>query len=241
MTTQTSLATDLPQTYEEANLANYRAILADFMRDEQDAENRMVADDERRAEEEAFASDPDYIAYLERVDASMDAERASIERLAEEASAAVDGCPWCTAANTGPAILALFAAAPKMKALYLPGPLKISRAGLRSSNPSGLWITDGGSYGESEYYGSIRTDGSMRMTRAWAAVGGNNALKRLAAFGPSELARVGRATGICCYCGRFLTDPVSVALGYGPVCAGYHGLPHNAAAVVAATEKEVAA
>jgi hypothetical protein len=29
----------------------------------------------------------------------------------------------------------------------------------------------------------------------------------------------GMATGLCCVCGRFLTDPASVAEGIGPVCA----------------------
>jgi hypothetical protein len=35
----------------------------------------------------------------------------------------------------------------------------------------------------------------------------------------------GRATGQCCYCGRGLTDPRSVTVGYGPICADYYGLP----------------
>lgn len=38
-------------------------------------------------------------------------------------------------------------------------------------------------------------------------------------------ARYGRETGECCFCQRRLTDPRSVRVGYGPVCAVTHGLP----------------
>lgn len=38
-------------------------------------------------------------------------------------------------------------------------------------------------------------------------------------------ARYGRETGECCFCQRRLSDPRSVRVGYGPVCAGYNGLP----------------
>jgi len=35
----------------------------------------------------------------------------------------------------------------------------------------------------------------------------------------AEAKAFGVETGICCVCGRFLTDPTSVAEGIGPVCA----------------------
>ena len=65
-----------------------------------------------------------------------------------------------------------------------------------------------------------------RDPRAGQAARISEALRRLAAFGAKELARVGRVSGRCCYCSRTLTDPQSMDLGYGPVCAKYHGLPH---------------
>lgn len=34
----------------------------------------------------------------------------------------------------------------------------------------------------------------------------------------------GKLTGNCCFCGRKLTDPRSVSVGYGPVCAERYGL-----------------
>lgn len=35
----------------------------------------------------------------------------------------------------------------------------------------------------------------------------------------------GYKTGRCCFCSRKLTDPKSVDVGYGPVCAEHYGLP----------------
>lgn len=41
---------------------------------------------------------------------------------------------------------------------------------------------------------------------------------------PGAAARVsGKDTGICCCCGRTLTDPVSIAAGIGPICASGWG------------------
>ncbi len=33
-----------------------------------------------------------------------------------------------------------------------------------------------------------------------------------------QASSIGHATGVCCVCGRELTDPVSVAQGIGPIC-----------------------
>ena len=41
----------------------------------------------------------------------------------------------------------------------------------------------------------------------------------------NELARIGRETGICQFCGRRLVHPSSLQHGYGPVCAAKHSLP----------------
>lgn len=37
--------------------------------------------------------------------------------------------------------------------------------------------------------------------------------------------RIGKRTGICCYCARELTHDISIGQGYGPVCADKFGLP----------------
>lgn len=133
-------------------------------------------------------------------------------------------CPWCSVAPVGLGVLALFRApeAAKMVSLTLQT-VRIKRAGQASSNPGGLWLV---SDLDAEYLGKIMADGEIRLTRAGQAARISEALRRLAAFGAKELARVGRVSGRCCYCSRTLTDPQSMDLGYGPVCAKYHGLPH---------------
>jgi hypothetical protein len=45
-------------------------------------------------------------------------------------------------------------------------------------------------------------------------------LKAIEANPLEEVKRMGRETGQCCMCGLKLTDPVSVANGIGPICAG---------------------
>lgn len=159
--------------------------------------------------------------------------KAAREALVEIANwdAAFEGCPWCDPDLAGIAIIDLFRQAPNMKALTL-AHTRLSRAGARSSNPDGLWITTAAEMrdtGEREYLGSVRPNGSIRMNRAGASAERQpvrEELKRLAAFGAAAIAAIGKATGRCCYCARLLTDPDSVELGYGPVCAVHHGLPH---------------
>lgn len=50
-------------------------------------------------------------------------------------------------------------------------------------------------------------------------------LRRLAADPVGEAAAYGRATGVCAYCHRELTDPRSVTAGFGPVCSEKWGIP----------------
>jgi hypothetical protein len=49
-------------------------------------------------------------------------------------------------------------------------------------------------------------------------------LARLAANPTAELTAYGRATGRCSCCSRPLTDPVSVAMSIGPICAARFGI-----------------
>jgi hypothetical protein len=49
-------------------------------------------------------------------------------------------------------------------------------------------------------------------------------LARLAADPTGELTAYGRATGRCACCSRPLTDPVSVAMSIGPICAARFGI-----------------
>ena len=37
--------------------------------------------------------------------------------------------------------------------------------------------------------------------------------------------RIGKRTGVCCYCGIKLTHPISIEIGRGPICSENFGLP----------------
>lgn len=50
-------------------------------------------------------------------------------------------------------------------------------------------------------------------------------LKALSADPAGTAAAHGKATGACCFCNTGLTDPKSLGVGYGPICAGHYGLP----------------
>ncbi|WP_374312484.1 DUF6011 domain-containing protein [Dongia sp.] len=56
------------------------------------------------------------------------------------------------------------------------------------------------------------------------------AIQALAADPASAAAAHGHTTGNCCFCARLLSDPTSVEVGYGPICAERFGLPHGTVA-----------
>ena len=77
---------------------------------------------------------------------------------------------------------------------------------------------------KSEVYGDIGADGKFKPT----ARVNDKILKiiREVEKDPVAYARShGLKTGRCCCCGRKLTDPRSMAAGYGPVCAENFGFP----------------
>lgn len=50
-------------------------------------------------------------------------------------------------------------------------------------------------------------------------------LKALSADPVAVASAHGKATGACCFCNTGLTDPKSLGVGYGPICAANYGLP----------------
>jgi hypothetical protein len=103
------------------------------------------------------------------------------------------------------------------------GEVNLSLAGRESRNPGYLYVKVGETYA-----GKVAPDGAWNSTRE-APAGlaaalsdlGDNLAERASAFG--------RETGTCCFCSRELTDPDSVSVGYGPVCATRYGLQHGSA------------
>lgn len=102
--------------------------------------------------------------------------------------------------------------------------IRLSRAGDRARTPGVVNITDGKPYGESVLYGRIDIDGMLIPARGMT----DDVQAFLVAFDadPAATAKAyGLRTGNCCFCNRELTDGRSVAMGYGPVCAGHYSLP----------------
>lgn len=63
----------------------------------------------------------------------------------------------------------------------------------------------------------MKNDGSYKFEYEAGAIKFITAEHRLTL---AEAQEYGIRTGICCVCGRLLTNPESIALGIGPVCAG---------------------
>lgn len=133
-------------------------------------------------------------------------KRAAERRAAREASAvAVDIS----------AIEALFETARSnglKKMAFRTDRLHVSPAPATGRNAGALYVKDNG-----EYAGKI-VGGKFQALRTTAA-DVSDLLKELAAD-PAGVSRFyGRKTGVCCCCGKELTDPASVEAGIGPVCA----------------------
>jgi hypothetical protein len=101
------------------------------------------------------------------------------------------------------------------------GDLTVSKAPSGGNNAGCLYVKLGG-----EYAGKITPDGSFRAVvkgDAYHAV--YNALVEFSKNPQEVAAKYGKETGVCCFCGRQLTDERSVEVGYGPICADNWGLP----------------
>jgi hypothetical protein len=112
-------------------------------------------------------------------------------------------------------------------------PVVLKLCGGKSRTPGSVNVTNGVKYGEpnAEYFGRIdewgRPHGNLATYEPsdpieWGVI---EALRRLASDPAAVAAEHGHATGRCCFCGRELTDPKSVQVGYGPICADRHALP----------------
>jgi hypothetical protein len=106
--------------------------------------------------------------------------------------------------------------------------IQLSVAGPHSKNPGSINITDGGRFGNNQYFGRI--DPATGVLAPGRAITNEirNALTELAKDPAGMAAAHGKRTGNCCFCRRCLTDERegrSVEVGYGPICAKHYGLP----------------
>lgn len=102
-------------------------------------------------------------------------------------------------------------------------PIVLSVAGERARRPGTINVTDGGPFGDNMWYGRISREGELEKSRSTTAEV-IEALKDLAEDPARTAETYGKLHNECCFCARDLTDPRSVAAGYGPVCAENFGL-----------------
>lgn len=106
----------------------------------------------------------------------------------------------------------------------------LSIAGNNAKFPKSVNITDDKPYGYNVWFGRIFLNGQFQPAKHLAANDVKKLLCELDLFvqNPAEYAKgYGQLTNNCMYCGRQLTNPQSVAVGYGPICAAHYGLPYG--------------
>ena len=104
--------------------------------------------------------------------------------------------------------------------------IRLYVAGSQSKIPGSVVVT---SKHSKRYIGRIDLSGNYLPSPAYpqsAAI--LDTLKALSDDPAGTAAAHGAATGACCFCNTALTDPKSVGVGYGPICAGHYGLPWGA-------------
>jgi hypothetical protein len=148
------------------------------------------------------------IAFARRMIEKRDAARAAaVERKSNNPAiddAALRACFATASANL------------KWPKLRLPGNVEFTLCGAAGKYPGAIYAKADG-----EYLGRIQ-NGELHRSRA--CTDAHLALIVEAAKNPQEQAvAYGRLTGSCSCCGRELTDPRSVEMGIGPICAGRFG------------------
>jgi hypothetical protein len=108
--------------------------------------------------------------------------------------------------------------------------LVLSLAGEKSKYHGNVMVNDDDVYDQApwgsskRWYGAIDKDGVFRPSQK----SDEDVVAALQEFSrdPIQAATAyGNLKGNCCFCNKPLTDPTSVTVGYGKICAGNYGLP----------------
>ena len=86
-------------------------------------------------------------------------------------------------------------------------------------------VTSDGAYEDRVWYGRITLEGEWKPTLAGRQCEKLEPTLRCLARDPkATMAIIGRRYGVCCLCGRELTNAASIAAGIGPICVEKFGI-----------------
>lgn len=152
------------------------------------------------------------------------------EQIEREARAANPASPNETPCGTLPRIAAFLTPVSKTlksgaRVTFESGPLTvvIARAAERARHPGSFYVRGLTGFQGDGYFGRIGPEGAFFPSRSCP-------YEVLALLDEFELnpagycAAYGRRTGRCCFCDARLDDPISMSLGFGPVCGPKYGL-----------------
>ena len=80
--------------------------------------------------------------------------------------------------------------------------------------------------GKDGWFARVERNGTLTLNPRQPCEGLEAELSLLAQDPVGFTAEYGRRSGSCCFCHTTLTNPLSLSVGYGPICAGRYGLPY---------------
>jgi hypothetical protein len=113
---------------------------------------------------------------------------------------------------------------PKIRLMAGEQPVQLHVAGPRSKYAGQVMITDGGKFGQNQWWGVIDADGHWTQTRRGVPEAVEEVVRLMAGDPAGTAAAYGMLTGCCCFCNAKLIDGRSTDIGYGPKCARNYGL-----------------
>lgn len=157
---------------------------------------------------------------IDRKGELSDKQFAACEKMLEKLTNGADARAKKSGAVDMTGIETLFATARSngLKRLaFVAADLRITPAAEKSRNAGGFYVKNGDAYQGKIVGGKFIASGECADDTL--AI-----LSEIAADPAGQARLYGKRTGICCCCGRELTDPESIAAGIGPVCATKWGL-----------------
>jgi hypothetical protein len=116
---------------------------------------------------------------------------------------------------------------PKITLLCMGKPVTLAVAGQLSKVPGTVNVMGEGKYPDREWFGRVSPDGQWSPSKSTSPemLEALTALLQKFSSQPARVAKEhGKLTGNCCFCNSALSDPKSLAAGFGPTCADHYGL-----------------